>query len=509
MNNPVQKADARFSLRKRLMMPVMIVLIMLFIINYVMFLRVNNSIDSLNNVYETSIEINDLGTGLEKLHSSFSEYINTRSDTALSEYKKHYSELYDLIQYYNDKIVADPILILERNIRNITLNYLSCIDTAVEKKQLKSNEYKKYFMEAEGIYTHLTSNIRALNVMRFETNSQNYEVLYGYLRNLEGFILAVLAMMSIVLLMVVYMIVDSITRPLTELADKAMEVEGGNIDIEIPKAKYQDEVGVLSGAFAQMLAGIRRDIAEIRLHAQRELEMKEKELVTETLLKDAQLKYYQAQISPHFLFNTLNAGQQLAMMEDAERTYSFLENTASFFRGQLRGNGAVSTVDKEIELIDHYMYIMNVRYSGEFLIKKEINESINDVSFPGMVLQPLVENAIHYAFTDWPEDKEKEIKIHTYQAGNHAVIEIADNGVGMSEEKIKDVLTGPVTPEKVSYKSGETANGVGIRNVRERLRLYYNSDKVFNIEKGASGGTRVIITVPISEQSLGVDRHLS
>jgi sensor histidine kinase YesM len=152
---------------------------------------------------------------------------------------------------------------------------------------------------------------------------------------------------------------------------------------------------------------------------------------------------------------------------------------------------------------------MNVRYSGEFLIKKEINESINDVSFPGMVLQPLVENAIHYAFTDWPEDKEKEIKIHTYQAGSHAVIEIADNGVGMSEEKIKDVLTGPVTPAKVSYRSGETANGVGLRNVRERLRLYYNSDKVFNIEKGASGGTRVIITVPISEQSLGVGKHLS
>ncbi|WP_036612708.1 sensor histidine kinase [Oribacterium sp. P6A1] len=509
MNNPVQRVDARFSLRKRLMMPVMIVLIMLFIINFAMFLRVNNSIDSLNQVYETSVEINDLGTGLEDLHKSFTEFINTRSDTSLEEYKKQYAALNRLIKYYNDKIVSDPILILEKNIRNITLNYLSCIDTAVEKKQLKSNEYKKYFMEAEGIYTHLTSNIRALNVMRFETNSQNYEVLYEYLKNLECFILAILVIMSLVLLMIVYIIVDSITRPLTELAEKAMEVEGGNIDIDIPKAKYQDEVGVLSGAFAQMLAGIRRDIAEIRLHAQRELEMKEKELVTETLLKDAQLKYYQAQISPHFLFNTLNAGQQLAMMEDAERTYSFLENTASFFRGQLRGNGAVSTIDKEIELIDHYMYIMNVRYSGEFLIKKEINESINDVSFPGMVLQPLVENAIHYAFTDWSEDKEKEIKIHTYQTGNHAVIEVADNGVGMSEEKIKDVLTGPVTPAKVSYRSGETANGVGLRNVRERLRLYYNSDKVFNIEKGASGGTRVIITVPISEQSLGVDKHLS
>ncbi len=500
MTAPANQFNVRFSIRKRLIMPVMAVLTFLFIINFVMFLRVNKSIDSLNNVYETSIEINDLQANLKNLHDSFREYINTRSDTSLQEYRDHYDDLLELIRDYNNTIVSDPVLILEKNIRNISYNYLSCMDTAVEKKQQKSNEYRGFYREAESIYNHLNNNIRALNVLRFEANSQNYEVVYRSLRDLESFILSILLIMSLVLIWLVYIIVDSITRPLTELADKAMEVEAGNIDVDIPEPKYQDEVGVLSSAFSQMLAGIRRDIQEIRLHAKRELEMKEKELVTENLLKDAQLKYYQAQISPHFLFNTLNAGQQLAMMEGAERTYSFMENTASFFRGQLRGNGAISTIHDEIELVDHYMYIMNVRYSGEFIIRKEINEKLNAISFPGMVLQPIVENSIHYAFPDWPDDRTKEIMIHTYQSGDTAVVEIEDNGIGITESKIKDIMTGPVTPTKVGDSSNTQANGVGLRNVRERLRLYYNRDSVLNITQGDEGGTKVTITVPMSKE---------
>ncbi len=499
MKNPAKQFNVHHSIRKRLIMPVIVVLIVLFAINFTMFLSVNKSIDSLNNVYETSIEINALQTNLRELHDCFTEYLNTRSDTSLRDYRKQYDDLANLIKDYNNSIVSDPVLILEKNIRNISYNYLSCIDTAVQKKQLKSSDYRVYYREAESIYNYLNNNIRSLNVLRFESNSHNYEVVYKSLKNLESFILSILAIMSLILIWIVYVIVDSITRPLIELADKAMEVEAGNIDVDIPNPKYQDEVGVLSSAFAQMLAGIKRDIQEIRLHARRELEMKEKELVTENLLKDAQLKYYQAQISPHFLFNTLNAGQQLAMMEGAERTYSFMENTASFFRGQLRGNGAVSTIHDEIELIDHYMYIMNVRYSGEFIIKKEINEKLDNVSFPGMVLQPIVENSIHYAFPDWPDDKIKEIMIHTYQSGNTAVVEIVDNGIGITESKVHDIMAGPVTPTKVGDSSNTQANGVGLRNVRERLRLYYNSETVFNITQGEFGGTLVTITVPISK----------
>lgn len=98
--------------------------------------------------------------------------------------------------------------------------------------------------------------------------------------------------------------------------------------------------------------------------------MKEKELLMETHLKDAQLKYLQAQINPHFLFNSLNAGAQLAMMESADRTYDYIQNMAAFFRYNIKKDHDEVTLEEEIRLVDNYIYILNVRFSGRSILRK-------------------------------------------------------------------------------------------------------------------------------------------
>lgn len=115
-----------------------------------------------------------------------------------------------------------------------------------------------------------------------------------------------------------------------------------------------------------MMGSIREYVEAQRVSMEKENEMRENELKTQTLLKDAQLKYLQSQINPHFLFNTLNAGMQLAMIEDADKTALFIENMAEFFRYNLSRINEDATLADEIQLVDHYIYILNVRFCRRY-----------------------------------------------------------------------------------------------------------------------------------------------
>ena len=187
------------------------------------------------------------------------------------------------------------------------------------------------------------------------------------------------------------------------------------------------------------------------------------------------------------------------MMEDAERTYAFIENMASFFRYRLKSNGEVSTLGEEIELIDSYMYIMNVRYSNEIHLEKSIDTRLLDIRFPGMVLQPVIENALRHGLggVEW----EKRIWFSVGQENGEAVICIRDNGMGISKETLENLNTGNIPPQEDKHDSG---NGVGLANVRERLRLYFDRVDVMAVESGGEGkGASVTIRVPVLRGDAG------
>jgi sensor histidine kinase YesM len=294
-------------------------------------------------------------------------------------------------------------------------------------------------------------------------------------------------------MLILYGIIGNIIRPLENLAGKAKEVEKGNFGIALEQPDRTDEVGTVTIAFNQMITSINAYIQRTR-----------ESMELENLLKDAQLKYYQAQINPHFLFNTLNAGLQLAMMEDAERTYAFIENMAAFFRYRLKKNGEKSTLNEEIELIDSYMYIMNVRFSNEIHLEKEIDSRLLDMQFPGMVLQPLIENALNHGLRD--VEWEKRIEFFAGSENGNAEIWITDNGIGMSKELVEQ-LNSEKMP--LTGQQKDSGNGVGLRNVRERLRLYFEKKDVMRVESDGIGkGTSVIISVPIRKNEQEEKTHV-
>lgn len=396
-------------------------------------------------------------------------YMNIKDQNSLEQFQKNRDQFAAIIEEIDDKITEHPARKLEYTIRRLALSYLKYADGAVEAKQAHdAASYRSNYENVQKIYGYLLSYIQALDELRFQANSANYDTLYRYLSYLELFVIAILAAVTCCLMAALYVITGNITKPLERLAEKAKEVGKGNFEIQLEESKEEDEIGMVTAAFNQMVRSINEYIYRIQ-------------------------ENMQTQIDPHFLFNTLNAGQQLAMMEDAERTYAFMEKVASFFRYRLRQNGRSSTIREEIALIDSYMYIMNVRYSNEIHLEKKIDNRLLDMDFPGMVLQPIVENALRHGLNgvEW----EKQILFLVQKEGEDALICVEDNGMGIAPDILEKLKSGEeLRPEK----PGDSGNGVGLYNVRERLKLYFDRKDVMKIESGGEGkGTKIIIQVPI------------
>ena len=177
----------------------------------------------------------------------------------------------------------------------------------------------------------------------------------------------------------------------------------------------------------------------------------------------------------------------------AEKTEQFLLNVSEFFRYNVRKNNEQVTLGEEIRLVDNYVYILNVRFAGEILFEKDVDESLNAVPVPGMILQPLVENAVNYGIRniDW----KGRIELTVCRKEENICISVWDNGAGMTKERIAQVLSGEIDSEAPSSNS----NGVGMRNVIERLNLFFDDQAQMDIySEGLNMGTEVVITIPFA-----------
>ena len=210
----------------------------------------------------------------------------------------------------------------------------------------------------------------------------------------------------------------------------------------------------------------------------------------------AEMDYLKYQINPHFLFNTLNAGAQLAMMEGADRTYEYVQNVAEFFRYNVKKSNDIVTVREELELVDHYIYILNVRFSGDIHYGKEIEEDLLDSCMPSMILQPIVENSVNHGIREM--NGEGKIRLKVYHVdGDTLGISIRDNGIGMDRDTIEKVLGGNYHEEQ----SGGGSNGIAMGNIIARLKLFTQNEDVMTIlSDGKNQGTEVILYLPIKER---------
>lgn len=279
--------------------------------------------------------------------------------------------------------------------------------------------------------------------------------------------------------------------PLKNMAETAALVGQGNFNVKMPASDARDELGAVTRAFNTMVENLDIYMAKTKESMEKEQQMMERELLMENHLKEAQLKYLQSQINPHFLFNSLNAGAQLAMMEDAEKTGIFVQKMADFFRYNVKKGEEDATLEEELDAVDNYIYILNVRFAGDIHFEKEVDETVENIRIPSMILQPVVENAVNHGIRDieW----EGKINLSVHRQEENVEICIRDNGKGMTEAQIKSVLEGSSMQEEDRGDS----TGIGMNNVISRLELYYEKKNLVEIYSDGPGkGTEVILNLP-------------
>lgn len=467
-------------------------LIIILVMNLFMYVNISSMTSRVDEVYMSNVNLNELSEALQVLHESVRGYLDTKSSDSLDSYYRADQEYRELLDGLNQRVVNNQVKITEKNIKAQSETYLETIYETVQAKRGRNVErYKAYYDEATEIYGDIQNGIYSLNNEQFKNNSGSYMILLSSLRYMEIISTVILAIIGCINLVMIFMLTRNMTSPLIKLSKAANEVAAGNFDVEIEDVESGDEIGIVSRAFQKMVTSIQIYIQEIKNSMERESRMKEKELLMESSMREAQLKTLQAQINPHFLFNTLNAGAQLAMMEGADKTTEFIENMADFFRYNIKKMNQDTTVGEEVRLVDNYIYILNVRFTGEIHFEKEIDKKVLDVKVPSMILQPIVENAVNYGIRNI--DREGKIKLTVYQKEVFIYLSVWDNGIGMSEEKISQILKGEM--REVDLKSN--SNGIGLGNVIERLKLFTGREDVMEIRSaGRDKGSEFVIKVP-------------
>lgn len=482
----------RASISTKMIVLLIFTSVMTLVINVMMFLNINQVLVQIEQVYATNVQLNEMTEELDKVHSEMLEYLKTRGSNVLQEYYISQQNLSEQLVKVQEETMDRQTSVLKNNIYYLGKNYLKVSEETVKAKRGRDVQtYGERYEKAGKIKEYLNGYISSLNNIQFQGNSNNYLLLQNSLYYME--VVGTIMFFVVVLCdtIMVVMMTRRLTKPLKILSGRAKEVTAGDLSVDIPVFRTGDEVESLSKAFDKMMGSIRDYVEAQRLSMEKENEMRENELKTQTLLKDAQLKYLQSQINPHFLFNTLNAGMQLAMIEDADKTALFIENMAEFFRYNLSRINEDATLADEIRLVDHYIYILNVRFAGDIHYKKEIEPGLENVLVPSMILQPLVENAVQYGIrgVEW----EGWVTLRTWQEAGTVYIEVADNGRGMSQELIERVLHG----KNVKNKKNSKSNGIGVYNVLERLQMYYTTEDVLEIESDGEGkGTRFTLKIP-------------
>lgn len=291
-------------------------------------------------------------------------------------------------------------------------------------------------------------------------------------------LIMVVSLTAATLLIVNQYIAGRISQPLISLNDAIANMEGVK---NIPDTIYEngsEEVQILGQTLHAYISQIDRLMNEII----REEEEKRK----------SELDALQAQINPHFLYNTLDSIVWMIEGEKNEDAVFMITQLASLFRISLNRGRTMISIDQELQHAKAYLNIQKVRYKNAFEAVYDIEEPVGRYATVKLVIQPILENAIYHGIKD-AEDS-GIIRIHGWKDGNDIYITVSDNGYGMSEEEVRALLEGDEKPAASKHGSG-----VGLLNVHRRLRLRFGSRYGLKIESEMDVGTTVTIHIPAVE----------
>ncbi|MFC5402914.1 cache domain-containing sensor histidine kinase [Cohnella soli] len=277
--------------------------------------------------------------------------------------------------------------------------------------------------------------------------------------------------------------IRKITRPLHTLIEAMSRVEKGQLEIALDDRDLS-EFGRLSSGFNRMSLGIKQLIER-----NREAE-KEK--------TKAEIRMLQAQINPHFLFNTLNTIKWMSVVAKSDNITKSIAALSNLLRPIFKSTAPLCTMQEELEYAEHYVTILNYRYGEGIEIKFEVSEAASFCAVPRFFLQPLIENAVLHGFER--TGYTGTIRIEAERLRTDLFVRVIDDGQGMTEERLSGVRRWISEDEAEENPSSEASEyGIGLKNVHRRIKLNFSESPGLSILRTASGGTCIEISIPVDD----------
>ncbi len=262
-----------------------------------------------------------------------------------------------------------------------------------------------------------------------------------------------------------------VSRPIVELEKLVNEIEAGNFLIQ-SNIKGFYEVEHLSIAIDDMAVRIQ----ELMVAIEKEHEQK---MISE-------FETLQSQINPHFLYNTLEVIVWMIENEQPKEASRAVVALSKFFRISLSKGKSIINVENEIEHVRNYLMIQSFRYKNRFEFNINMSEDTRNLSTIKLILQPIVENAIYHGLESLDEG---EINISSYADENNLYFVVEDNGLGMDEDTLERLKNGAVSSRKMG-------SGIGVKNINERIKIYFGSEYGLEIYSELDEGTKVVVKLP-------------
>ncbi|WP_187759766.1 sensor histidine kinase [Thiospirochaeta perfilievii] len=428
---------------------------------------------------------------LKDIQAPLISYLSLFSTQSLSKILKNSEHISSMIPQERP-IYNNELELTKREIYFLIDSYLGSVENIVEEKRgRKVEEYSRGFEELTTLYNYILDRIDSLSLLGFRHQLSEYNNFLILFKKIQIYSLILILLVVTLAFSVLMANVNSISNPLYRLSDMADKISGGNFRLDDIHIDSVDEINSVSIAFNKMKNGIRHYIDE--LNHQKDLEkdimaQRLSNLKMEQVLKRMELYTMQAQMNPHFLFNTINTGVQLAIIEEAERTADYMENLADLFRYNIREKRFFVPLRKEYEGMLSYINILKIRFPHTLDIKMNIDEKIlDDFECPAMILQPLVENTIIHAFKD--SDNVGSVLISIRVVDHILEISVKDNGIGMSSDVIDKLLI----PHTHEYKTNSKV--MGLENVIQRCFFFYPGEEIVEIISNPGNGTNIIIKI--------------
>lgn len=380
--------------------------------------------------------------------------------------------------------IFDRIFLVEQNGENV-LNYTQDAESVLREfsgKGERTDEIQsrklslngKQYLAAESVVQESGWRVYALVSLASLTES---------LRKIRAFLIMENTVVVLLGLVVILWISHRLTSSLEHLAKTMDGAVQNGYHVEFAY-QYQDEVGMLARSYNEM-------IAEIRSHIQALEEEKERVKEIQKQKRKVELLALQAQINPHFLYNTLNMITWQAVDMGAEEISVISNALGKYFRISLSRGREIISLQEEMEHVKSYLEIQKIRYKTKLNYELEIPEGAKGYQTIKLILQPLVENALYHGIK--VKEGNGRIWIYSKIKETYAELIVEDDGAGIPGEHLE------VLNERLKNGVVDTSTGYGIYNVNNRLRLYYGEQYGLHLEKREPGGIRAIVTIPVAE----------